>query len=349
MKSLFLSCCFLCLFCATRAQVSGRLTTAGGEPVAFANVLLLQARDSVLAKAALTDATGVYKLERIGPGRYFLRLSSMGYQSRNSPVFELTALQPDKDLGVSVLQADTAQLGAVVVRAAKPLFQQQVNGTIVNVENSILTKGSSALEVLERSPGVLIDRRNNAIVLNGKNGVLVMLNGKLLRLSMDQVVSLLNSMPADNIEKIELLTSPPANYDADGNAGMINIVLKKNRKKGTNGSLTASGGYGYREKASASLNGSHNTRNITLYGAYAFSHDRSAMDWHAKSTEFFPVLGGRDSSDFLSVIKPSANSHNASAGIDVQLNPRTTIGGSVYYNDSRVAEDGTSRITTVSK
>jgi len=337
MKSLFLSCCFFSLLCETRAQVSGRLTTAGGQPIPFANVLLLKGADSSLAKTALTDETGVYRLERIGPGNYFLRLSSVGYQSWSSPVFELTALRPDRDLGVSVLQADTAQLGAVVVRAAKPLFQQQVNGTVVNVENSILTKGSSALEVLERSPGVIIDRRYNAIALNGKSGVLVMLNGKLLRLSMDQVVALLNSMPADNIEKIELLTSPPANYDADGNAGMINIVLKKNRKQGTNGSFTASGGYGYREKASVSLNLSHNTRNITLYSAYAFSHDRSAVDWHAKGTDTLPLLGGRDSGDFLSVINPISNSHNASAGFDWQVNPRTTVGGSIYYNDSREA------------
>src|ERR1700754_2868500 len=187
---------------------------------------------------------------------------------------------------------DTSQLKTIIVRGAKPLFQQQINGTVVNAGNSILTKGSSVLEVLERSPGVVIDRRSNAISLNGKNGVLVLINGKQLRMSMDQLVDLLNSMPADNIEKIELLTSPPANYDADGNAGMINIVLKKNRKKGTNGSLSLAGGYGYREKASAGLNLSHNTRNIDMYGAWSFSHDRSAMDWHARSAQDLPLIGG---------------------------------------------------------
>jgi len=237
----------------------------------------------------------------------------------------------------SQLKIDTNQLRAIIVRGAKPLFQQQINGTVVNVGNSILTKGSSVLEVLERSPGVVIDRRSNAISLNGKNGVLVLIDGKQLRMSMDQLVDLLNSMPADNIEKIELLTSPPANYDADGNAGIINIVLKKNRKTGTNGSLSIAGGYGYREKASASLNLSHNTRNVDVYGTYSFSHDRSAMDWHAKSTQDLPLIGGATYADFLSTIKPVSNSHNASIGIDARLNPRTTIGSSVSYNNSREA------------
>ena len=203
--------------------------------------------------------------------------------------------------------------------------------------NSIFTKGSSVLEVLERSPGVVIDRRSNAISLNGKNGVLVLVNGKQLRMSMDQLVDLLNSMPADNIEKIELLTSPSASYDADGNAGMINIILKKDRKKGTNGSLSVAGGYGYREKGSASLNLAHNSRNIDVLGSYSFSHDRSAMDWHAKSTQDLPLIGGATYSDFLSVIKPVSNSHNASLGLDVRLNPRTTVGSNVSYNNSQVA------------
>jgi len=237
----------------------------------------------------------------------------------------------------SQLKVDTNQLKAIIVRGAKPLFQQQINGTIVNVGNSILTKGSSVLEVLERSPGVVIDRRSNAISLNGKNGVLILIDGKQLRMSMDQLVDLLNSMPADNIEKIELLTSPPANYDADGNAGIINIVLKKNRKTGTNGSLSVAGGYGYREKGSASLNLSHNTHNVDVYGSYSFSHDRSAMDWHAKSTQDLPLIGGATYADFLSTIKPVSNSHNVSIGIDARLNPRTTIGSSISYNNSRVA------------
>lgn len=316
-------------------QVSGRLVTAGGQPISSANVLLLRSADSGFVKAALTDESGGYRIERMVPGSYFLRYSSVGYRTFSSPVFDSVV----KNWGTVVLQADTSQLSAVVVRAEKPLFQQQVNGTTVNVGSSILTRGSSALEVLERSPGVTIDRRNNGISLNGNSGVLVLLNGKLLRLSMDQVVALLNSMPADNIEKIELLTSPPANYDADGNAGMINIVLKKSKQRGTNGSFSAAAGYGYGEKASTSLNLSRNSRTVDLYGSYAFSHDRAAMDWHAISVEEEPLLGGLSHSDFLSEIKPVTNSHNALAGVDLRLNSSVTVGGSITYNNNHVDVD----------
>jgi len=240
-----------------------------------------------------------------------------------------------KTLGQTTKRPDTATLKAAVILAEKPLFRQQLNGTVVNVGNSILTKGSNTLEVLERSPGVIIDRRSGSISLNGKDGVVVLLDGKQLRMSMGQLVDLLNSMPADNIERIELLTSPPAGYDADGNAGMINIVLKKNREKGTSGSLTTSAGYGYREKASASLNLSHNSQKASIYGSYAFSHDRNEVSWHALSTQNLPLLGGATTADFLSIIRPNSNTHTIAGGLDLRLNPGTTIGVSINYSNNR--------------
>jgi iron complex outermembrane receptor protein len=240
-----------------------------------------------------------------------------------------------KTLGQTIRRPDTATLKAAVIRAEKPLFRHQLNGTVVNAGNSILTKGSNTLEVLERSPGIVIDRRSNSISLNGKSGVVILLNGKRLRMSQDQLVDLLNSMPADNVEKIELMTSPPAGYDADGAAGIVNIVLKKNREKGTNGSLTASTGYGYREKASASLNLSHNSQKADVYGSYSFSHDRNEASWHALSTQDLPLLGGPTSADFISLIRPRSNSHTVTGGLDIRLNPGTTIGSSISYSNSR--------------
>lgn len=335
MKNLIFSCCCVCLLVSARGQITGKVATTAGRPVASANVLLLNVRDSSLKKASLSGEDGSYRFESIGPGRYFVQVSSVGYQSLRAATFELMATP--LDLGVLVLSADTVQLSAAVVRATKPLFQQQPSGTTINVENSILTKGSSALEVLERSPGILLDRRNNAISLNGKSGVLVLLNGRMLRMGMDQVVALLNSMPADNIEKIELLTSPPASYDADGNAGLINIVTKKNRASGTSGSLTAAGGFGYGEKGSLSVNLAHNSGPLDVYGSYAFSHDRSISDWHAYSTQDLPLIGGKDSADFASVMKPVSNSHTITAGLDWKMSPKTTIGAAVNYNISHVA------------
>jgi hypothetical protein len=225
------------------------------------------------------------------------------------------------------------QLNEVVIQAAKPVFRQQPYGTIVNVGSSMLTKGSSALEVLERSPGVFIDRRNNSIALNGKSDVMVMLNGKLIRMPVEQLVTFLNGLRADDIEKIELLTTPPAGYDAEGSAGMINIVLKRNRQQGTSGTASATAGYGWGEKAVLSLNLAHNTPRTQVYGDYSFSHDRSNMDWHSDATDNVPLMGPAVSYA-QSTIRPVQRNHSAGVGMEIYPDSTITLGGSLRYNNS---------------
>jgi hypothetical protein len=318
------------------AQVTGKLTTAGGQPIALANVLLLKAADTSLVKMTLTDDNGNFKLNYVVPGMYRLRLSSVGFQTWESSPFEWSGLPLVKDLGTLVMREAARELGQVIVRAEKPLLQQQAFGTVVNVESSVLSKGSSALQLLERSPGVVIDYRNNGIALNGKTGVMVMINGKVMRMPLDQVVTLLNGMSADNIEKIELMTTPPAQYDAAGNAGMINIVLKRNRKAGTNGSVSLTAGYGWGEKATGNLNVSHNTKHLDVYGSYTYMRDRSYNNLFGESMQDFPALGGEMYVLFRNVKKPIQNNHNASLGADWRIDPKTTIGGSIQYSDLHI-------------
>lgn len=336
MKTLLLNVLLFCFLTDTVGQVSGRLTGAAGQPIPFANVLLLKATDTSLVKAALTDEKGDYLIQHASPGKYFLRFSSVGYQSWDAPPFELTDSRRNKDFGTLVMQESSRELGEVVVRAEKPLFQQQVYGTVVNVESSVLTKGSSVLEVLERSPGIFIDRQRNDIALNGKGGVSVMVNGKPMRMSGDQLVSLLNGMSANDIEKIELLTTPPSRYDAEGSAGMINIVLKKSKKRGTEGSFSVTGGYGWGEKGAASVHIDHSTGKVNLYGSYSFNHDRAYSDWHSTGTNNMPLLGGQNYTDILSEIRSTDNSHNATLGFETKLSSTLTIGSNINYNNSRV-------------
>ncbi|HEX9512565.1 MAG TPA: outer membrane beta-barrel family protein [Puia sp.] len=334
MQNLFFSLLSILLLQNARGQVSGKLTTAGEQPITFANVLLLKSPDSSLVKATVTNEKGEYHFDNIGVGKYMLRISSVGYLTWESPLFELTVSQREKDFGIRVLQEQSKQLGEVVVRAEKPLIQQRADGTVVNVESSLLSKGSSALEVLERSPGVVVDHRNNSIALDGKNGVTVMIDGKMMHMPIEQVFHLLNGMSADELEKIELLTTPPARYDADGSAGLINIVLKKNKKRGTNGSFSLTGGYGWGEKGTASLHLSHNTEKTNLYGSYTFSHDRTYSDMFITSSQNMPFLGGQMYVLVWDTTKALQNSHDATLGIDHKLNSKTTIGGSLNYNGS---------------
>ena len=226
-------------------------------------------------------------------------------------------------------------MAEAVVRMQRPVLQQVTGGTVINVQNSLMTKGSSALEVLTRSPGVTLDYQNNSIALNGKNGVSVMLDGKLIRLSTTQLFALLQGISADDIDKIELLTTPPANYDAEGSGGIINIVLKKNKRLGTSGSVSLTGGYGWREKATGSVNVTHNGKKIDFYGSYTFSHDRTYSRMFITSSQDMPMLGGPMNVLVWDTTSRTQNNQNASAGLDIRLNPKTTIGASLNWNATR--------------
>ena len=333
MMRFFFSCLFTsCLVANSFGQLSGKFTTSVGQPIPFASILLLNPSDSTLVKGSLTDEQGAFRIDNSTPGTYLLRFTSVGYQTWYSPVFELTVLQLGKNFGTLMMRENTRQLGEVVVRAEKPLFEQQVAGTIVNVESSLMSKGSSVLSVLERSPGVVIDYQNNSLMLNGKSGVMVMMNGKLMRLPLAQVVALLNGMSANEISTIELLTTPPSRYDAEGNAGLINIVTKKTKQQGTNGSVSATGGYGWGEKGTGSISLSHHRGKLGLYGSYAFTHDRTYTDLFILGSQDMPVFGGRLDVVAWDTTTAVQNNHSATVGIDYKMNEKTGVGGHVNFN-----------------
>jgi iron complex outermembrane recepter protein len=269
-------------------------------------------------------------------------LSNLAQMMKNIP-FALLIFCNWQNVFAQVPDKDTAQLGAVIVRGRKPLIRQEPYGMVVNVESSMISKGSSALAVLEQSPGVVIDHRNYSIALNGKSGVMVMLDGKLMRMPVEQVMALLNGMSADDIEKIELITTPPAKYDAEGSAGLINIVLKKNSRPGTNGSFSLTGGYGKGGKGTGSINLAHNKKNVNMYGSYTFSHDRSYDDLSGSGTQDFPPLGGQMAVQFWNSSRWVHNNHDATAGIDIKLHPKSTIGAGITYNSGHSSSSSFNR------
>ena len=315
-------------------QVSGKLVESNGQPIPFAGVALMKIADSSIVKSALTDEKGYFTMSRAEQGKYILKIRSLVYQEWSSQIVEFTATKLAVDFGTITLKAASQALNEVTIRGEKKLIQQEAGGMVVNVQRSLLTKGSSVLQVLERSPGVTVDPRNHTISLNGKSGVMVMLDGKVMRMSNDQVATLLNNMNADNTEKIELLTTPPANYDADGNAGLINIVTKKNKEAGTNGSFTLTGGYGKGEKAGASINVNHHTDNINLYGSYSFTHDKTFGQLLAEGTENVLAVGGQTTVRYLGISKPVSNEHHVNIGFDRMLDQSLSIGGNVNYINS---------------
>jgi len=329
MKTLLLLLCGLLLSTIAQSQVSGRLTDTNGSPVPFATAVLLKNADSTLVRSAASDEKGIFRLSIVPRGAYILKVSFIGYLDYTSP---LIITDSAYDAGTILLKTSGQQLREVMVRSNKPLVQQQAGGLVVNVQNSIMTKGSSVLQVLSRSPGVIVDQQSSAISLNGKSGVMVMLDGKLLRLSAGQVAALLNGMTADDVSKIELLATPPAKYDADGNAGLINIVTKKNKRPGTSVSVTASAGYGKGAKESADIDLNHNSGKVNLHASYSYYRDHSYALLLAQGVSNTPIIGGltnfvyNGERDFVSAYQ------GLGAGLDYRPGAKTTIGGGLYYS-----------------
>lgn len=280
----------------------------------------MKIRLSFLLVFAAATASAQTDTSRVDTARHYLRRDSA-----NPAVLRDTS------------RVDTSRLQAAEVRAEKRLLRQTPYGTVVQIENSILTRGSSMLEVLQRSPGISIDYRNNGLSLNGKGEVRVMLDGRLLRMPMDQVFSLLGGMSADNVEKIELLTTPPARYDAEGSGGLINIVLKKNKKPGTSGTLSATAGYGWREKATATASIAHNNKSGNFYASYTYSHNRSYSDLQIQSRQNMPWLGGNLFVDLHDTTHVTHNNHDAAAGMDLRLGRETRLDVNGNFSSSNAA------------
>jgi hypothetical protein len=330
-----------------QARLTGKIAQADGKPLAFANVYLLKVSDTSLAKGSMANDRGEYAIEVVSNGHYFLQYSAVGFKTFSSPIFEVSSNQGDKHLDLQVMEKNVGEMDAVVVRASKPLFQQDMTKTVVNVQSSILSKGSSVLGVLERSPGVMIDRQNNRIVLNGKSSVLVMINDRVLRLSASEINNMLDGMSANNIEKIELLPVPPAKYDAEGSGGVINIVVKKDENYGTNGSVAFTAGYGLGLKSVAGFSLNHRKGPLNLYGSYNWSYDKSSWKLTARGGFQFPYDDGKGhrASDFVNERNSTRQVHNATAGIDYMIDKKTSIGASSILSFNTLPSKGITRAT----
>ncbi len=264
--------------------VAGQVKSETGQPIPFATVLLLRVADSTRAKGTVTDTTGRYIFEQVAAGSYRVVLTAVGYQKTFSAIFPVSAGQSPVIVPVLTAREDAQTLGAVTITAQKPLVEQLPDKTIINVENSIVATSGTALDVLEKSPGVLVDQQNSRISLKGREGVLVMIDGKPTYLSMQEVINLLRSTPSNSIQSIELITNPSAKYDAAGNSGIINIKLKRGTStNGTNGNVTLGGGYGRFPKYTTGLTLNHRKGNLNLFGNYNYDYQRTFNKLDQKS------------------------------------------------------------------
>lgn len=315
-----------------QSHIYGIVVDENGKSLSNANVLLLNAKDSGLIKGVVVTDNGKYSFVNNSTVKLLVTATYNGYQQLYTSPFSIDG-RKDVDLGTLSLKQMDKQLKEVAVITKKPFIEQKIDRMVINVKNSITSAGSTALDVLERSPGIFVDRQNSDISMGGKSGVVVMINGKINHMPMSALVQMLSGMNSSNIEKIELITTPPANFDAEGNAGFINIVLVTNTAYGTNGSYSATIGYGKGETTLASLNFNHRKGKINLAGDLSFSRIRMNQVF----TFYRLIKNNGKILESNSINKRNAvqRNYNGRLGFDFQASKKTVIGAEISAYDNR--------------
>ena len=347
LRIVFLSVCLHWMILPTglsQYSISGRILQQDGQPGAYANVLLLQASDSSFVRGTTAGDDGHFELKATASGRYLVKTFLTGYTdiiSEGIDFGESTA--ETHDLGDIQLVEDVVMMGEVQVVARKPLYEQKIDRMVVNVANSITSSGNNALEVLERSPGVIVNRQSNTIAMNGKSGVVVMINGRITYMPTEAVTQLLEGMSSDQIEKIEIISTPPAEYDAEGNAGYINIVLKRNLDDGFNGSYGFTAGYGKGAVGNANINFNLRQGKYNLYGDYGYLHESQEQYFYFYRSILLEgdVLETETGSNRY----PVRNNHTMRLGLDYEFSPKTIGGVLVSAYDTKWNMDATNTAT----
>jgi hypothetical protein len=222
-------------------QIKGKLLNLSQEPVPYCTVALFDG-DSVLIQGAITDVNGDFIIRNITAGDYKLMITNIEYETYTLPNLRISEGEV-KEIGPVNLQVATDRMDEVLVTGKRELLEVHPDKIVYNVANSVNASGRNSLEVMRNAPGVMIDPDNN-IILQGKSGVRIFINGRPSRLSGTDLTTLLQSMQSDNIEAIEVITNPSAKYEAEGNGGIINIRLKNNINLGYNGNFNHSSSIG---------------------------------------------------------------------------------------------------------
>ena len=322
MKTLFL---FLILWVFSQKlnaqNLKGAVQDASGKALPFVSMAVLK-MDSSVVKATASNDQGEFIFEKISAGKYIIRAFSVGFLKKYTQVFEVQnepLLLPNL-----ILLENTTQLKEVQVTTKRPFIEQQLDRMVVNVANSIVGSGSTALEVLTKASGVTVDFQREQIELKGKDGVAVQIDGKLSYLSGADLVAMLRSMSSDNIDKIEIITNPSAKYDAAGNAGIINIRLKKNLNLGTNGLFTLGVGTGQHYRTRSSLQLNHRNDKLNIFGNYSLSKGGNFWDLILERNQ--PDGNLRNYVDQKTHLIFDDLGQNAKAGIDFSPTKNTTFG-----------------------
>jgi hypothetical protein len=338
------TCAFLALLshftCVSQCAIKGNVVDSVHAAIPFIPVGLINSRDSSVYKGAVTDQNGNYCFENIRKGEYMLKIIAVGYNTFYSGKIEFDSVQLI-NIPAFTLGSGRTDLKEVDITAFKPTVEFKKGAIILNVENNLIAKGNSVLDLLKQIPGVHVDAQNN-VTINGAGGVRFLIDGRLQQLPDAQMADILSGMSAETITSIELIKNPPAKYDAAGRAGLINIITKKARLKGFNGSIDESYSQGKAGRSFSVL-----TLNIKNNKLSAFSNLSYGYLGFYDQTELDRILNTTGSTNIFNASGAILNLRqvaNFNGGIEYEATPKTIIG--LYFNDNLNNSNPVQKATT---
>ena len=310
-----------------QGEIIGKVVEeASGKVMEYTNISVFRMKDSTLVSGSITDSKGYFKIEKLKPGFYSIKVEFIGFD-RYTTTAKVNPQTPSVNLGTIKLKASSTKLSEVEVISEKPLVEFTLDKKVINVEKNIITAGGSATDILRTTPSVSVDMDGN-VSLRGSTNVTILIDGKPSMLTSGDKAAILEQIPASTIESIELITNPSAKYDPEGMAGIINIITKREKRDGTNGLITLN--YGTWEKYGASLNLNRRTGKFNLYLNYDYrNNDRNGTRKHYRqlynNDTLFSIY------DIYSERKSSSLSHTFKGGLDYNLTPLASISASGTY------------------
>ncbi|MBI2257662.1 MAG: TonB-dependent receptor [Flavobacteriia bacterium] len=307
-----------------------------GIPIDYCSVRLFSVRDSSVKAGIYTDEKGKILLDEIPLGKYFIKISFLGYKTKTISGINFTAEKPNRHLGnISLVEDKVKELNEVKVEARKELLLNSLDKKVYDVGSDISVKGGSANDVLNNVPSVEVDQ-DGKISLRGDGNVTILIDGRPSSLSGSNGKSFLDALPANSIERIEIVTNPSSKYDPDGTSGIINIVLKKNKMKGINGNVLLSAGTGKEFNGNGSLN--YRNAKMNLYSTYAYKYYEGERNYESKikrniEDSIFSLIQDRKGTDLMI-------NNTLKFGSDFYLNDRNTIGFGITGNQGKRERTG---------
>ncbi|MEH3113938.1 outer membrane beta-barrel protein [Pedobacter terrae] len=304
-------------------KIYGRVVDAEGKDLEFATVALL--KDSVLFKTTFTEKDGLFSFDQLGYGKYLIKISVVG-----SPIYQTDTLVLTADHSIIALPDIKIKTGAtnlreVTISGQKAFVERKIDRTVVNVDALISNAGTTALDVLSKSPGINVDQ-NGVISLKGKNGVTIFIDDKPTYLSGSDLENYLRSLPSSSLDQIELMTNPPAKYDAAGNGGVINIKTKKTKNAGFNGGINLSLNQGELSRSNNSFNFNYRKGKVNVFGNLSYNLNNSFTDLDLNRK--YKNADGSAKSYFNqnSYFRRHGNTFNLKTGLDYYASEQTTWG-----------------------